>query len=80
MNRKNTHKRILLSKNQSGQLEYCETCDVVEIEIGPVSVRLHAHDLELFSALVQEAQMHLGYYKSEKSQAEMRLLKMEGVH
>ncbi len=80
MNAKNTHKRILLSKNQSGQLEYCEACDVVEIEIGPVSVRLHAQDLQLFSVLIQEAEMHLGYYKSEKSQAEINVLKMEGIH
>ena len=52
MSTKNTHKRMQLSQNESGKIEYCEGCDVVEMEIGPVSVRLHAQDLALFSTLI----------------------------
>ena len=80
MSPKNMHKRILLNKNQSGQVEYCEACDVVEMEIGPVSIRLHAKDLEQFSQLIKEAEMRLGFYKDEKPRFEIGNLKMEGVH
>ena len=80
MSPKNEHKRILLNKNQSGQVEYCEACDVVEMEVGPVSIRLHAQDLELFSALIQEAEMRLSFYNVEKERYEMGMPKMEGVH
>jgi Family of unknown function (DUF6686) len=80
MSPKNTHKRVLLNKNKSGQVEYCEACDVVEMEVGPVSIRLHAQDLEHFSALIQAAEMRLNYYNVEKARYETGVLKMEGVH
>jgi hypothetical protein len=77
---KNTHKRILLNKNQSGQVEYCEGCNVVELEVGPVSLRLYAQDLALFSALVHEAEMHLRYYKMEKKKFETTMVNVGGFH
>lgn len=80
MSPKNAHQRILLNKNQSGQVEYCEACNVVEMEVGPVSIRLHAQDLALFSALIQEAEMRLDYYKLEKAEFAVGAVKMEGVH
>lgn len=80
MNPKNTHKRIVLNKNQSGLVEYCEGCNVVELEVGPVSLRLHAQDLELFSELIQEAEMHLRYYKMEKAKFETEMVKVGGIH
>lgn len=80
MNPKNTHKRIVLNQNKSGKVEYCEDCDVVEVEIGPVSVRLHAQDLALFSTLMQEAEMHLRYYKVENTQFETELGEVGNMH
>jgi hypothetical protein len=80
MSPKNEHKRILLNKNQSGQVEYCEACDVVEMEVGPVSIRLHAQDLASFSALILAAEMRLSFYNVEKDRYETGMLKMEGVH
>ncbi len=80
MNPKNTHKRITLNKNQSGQIEYCEACNVVELEVGPVSLRLHAQDLELFSELIQDAELRLRYYKTEKERFETEMVKVGGIH
>jgi hypothetical protein len=80
MSPKNTHNRIVLNKNQSGQVEYCEACDVVELEIGPVSVRLHAQDLALFSTLIQEAETRLRFYNMEKTRFETDMLKVGGMH
>lgn len=80
MNPKNKHKRIQLNQNQSGKIEYCEGCDVVEMELGPVSVRLHAQDLALFSTLIQEAEMHLRYYQLEKTKFEAEMVEVGGMH
>jgi hypothetical protein len=80
MSPKNSHKRIVLNKNQSGQVEYCEICDVVELEIGAVSIRLHAQDLSLFSMLIQEAELRLRYYNMEKTRFESEMVKVGGVH
>ncbi|MGJ8620190.1 MAG: DUF6686 family protein [Methylophilaceae bacterium] len=80
MSQKNEHRRILLNKNQSGVVEYCEQCEVVELEIGPVSIRLQAQDLELFSTLIQEADTRLRYYNIEKSRYEAEVVKVGGMH
>ncbi|MDE0927013.1 MAG: hypothetical protein OR997_08140 [Methylophilaceae bacterium] len=80
MNPENTHKRIQLNQNGSGKIEYCEGCDVVEMEMGPVSVRLQAQDLALFSTLIQEAEMHLRYHKLEKTKFEAGVIKVGEMH
>lgn len=80
MSRKSEHRRILLNKNQSGLVEYCESCEVVEVEIGPVSIRLQAQDLELFGTLIQEAGTRLRYYNMEKARFEAEVVKFGGIH
>lgn len=80
MNPKNTHSRILLNKNTAGQIEFCEGCDVIELEVGAISLRLHAEDLRQFSALVQEAELRLRYYRIEKARFETEMMKISGVH
>lgn len=66
MGPKNEHKRVLLNRNQSGQVDYCDGCEVVEIAVGPVSVRLHSQDLQLFSTLIQGAVMRLEAYSFDR--------------
>lgn len=80
MDEKNKHKRILLNKNPTGQVDYCEACDVIEIALGPLSVRLHAKDLAMFSELVRESEMRLAYYEAEKTSNQMCVAKLEGLH
>lgn len=80
MSPKSEHKRIQLNKNESGQIDYCEDCDVVELAIGAVSVRLHAADLQLFSALVREAVIRLDYYNLDKVEYLNGHMKVGGIH
>lgn len=80
MNASNQHQRILLNKNATGEIEYCEACDLVEIAFGPVSVRLHAKDLALFSKLIGEAELHLSCYKAEKKGNQISVAKIDGLH
>jgi hypothetical protein len=74
------HNRILLSKNSIGRLAFCEDCDVVELEIGAISLRLHAQDMPQFSALIKEAELRLHDCRLETSRHEAELMKIGGVH
>lgn len=70
MSPKNQHLRILLAKNESGSIAFCESCDVVELEIGAISVRIDAQSLEALSGLFKDANIRLNYYCSEKASFE----------
>ena len=80
MNPKNGHNRILLNKNASGRVEFCEGCDVVELEIDAISVRLHAQDMPQFSALIKEAELRLHIYRLETARRKAESMKMGGIH
>lgn len=60
------HPQILLSENQSGSVGYCESCQVVELEIGAISLRVDEQSLEMLSALLKNATYRLNVYKKEK--------------
>lgn len=64
---KNQHNRILLAKNQSGAIAFCEACDVIEMEIGAISLRIDAESLEALSSLLKDADIRLSYYRLEKA-------------
>ena len=61
MNPKNQHARLLLAKNTAGAIAFCETCDVVEMEIGAISLRVDAESLEALSLLLKDANSRLNY-------------------
>ncbi|MDO9393761.1 MAG: hypothetical protein Q7T42_07305 [Methylotenera sp.] len=67
MSPKNQHSRILLSKNESGAVGFCEACDVVEMEIGAISLRVDSLSLDLLSRLLNEAAQCLKILKVEKA-------------
>ena len=67
MTPKNQHSRILLAKNTSGSVAFCESCDVIELEIGAISMRIDAPSLEALSMLVKDADIRLNYYRLEKA-------------
>ena len=67
MSPKNQHARILLAKNTSGSIAFCEACDVVEMEIGAISLRIDAESLEALSTLLKDADVRLSYYRLEKA-------------
>ena len=67
MTPKNQHARILLAKNTAGAVAFCEGCDVVEMEIGAISLRIDAESLEALSILLKDADVRLSYYRLEKA-------------
>ena len=80
MSQESEHKRILLNKNTSGKVEYCESCNMVEMAIGPVSVRLYAQDLEALSVLLQGANQQLIHYKEERQRFDVEVVVFAGLH
>lgn len=67
MTPKNQHSRILLAKNTAGSIAFCEACDVIEMEIGAISLRIDAESLEALSNLLKDADVRLSYYRLEKA-------------
>lgn len=66
MDKKPSCTRVLLTKNEAGRVGYCEDCDVVELEIGAISLRIVAADLHHVAQLLKEADTRLGYYRLEQ--------------
>jgi hypothetical protein len=60
------HPQILLAENKSGSIGYCESCQVVELVIGAISLRVDEQSLEIISALLKDATYRLNVYKKEK--------------
>ena len=66
MNKDASCLRVLLAKNEAGRVGYCEGCDVVELEIGAMSLRIDAKDLHFLANLFKDADVRLAYYRLEK--------------
>ncbi len=64
---KNQHARLLLAKNTAGAIAFCEACDVVEMEIGAISLRIDAESLEALGLLLKDANTRLNYYRFESA-------------
>lgn len=59
--------RILLSKNESGQIVFCENCNVAELELGAISLRVDASTLPILKSLLADAATRLALYEQEKA-------------
>lgn len=59
--------RVLLSKNESGQIIFCENCNVAELELGAVSLRIDASTLHTLKTLLADADTRLALYQQEKA-------------
>ena len=59
--------RILLSKNESGQIVFCENCNVAELELGAISLRVEAGTLHALRSLLADATTRLALYEHEKA-------------
>jgi hypothetical protein len=59
--------RILLSKNESGQIIFCENCNVAELELGAISLRIDAGTLNTLRELLADASTRLTLYQQEKA-------------
>lgn len=67
------HAHILLAENQSGSVGFCETCNVVELEFGAISLRIDEESLARLSTLMKDATHRLTVYKSEKQRFTAKL-------
>jgi hypothetical protein len=74
---KNQHARLLLAKNTAGAIAFCEACDVVEMEIGAISLRIDAESLEALSLLLKDANTRLNYYRLESASAEKKQAQLQ---
>ena len=57
-------KRILLANAEGCCIVYCEACEVAELELGAISIRLEANALYKLQATLGQALMKLSVYKS----------------
>lgn len=63
--------RVLLAQNVSGRLIYCESCEVVELVLGAVSMRIEAEALRALAALLQNAHTQLANFQQARQQARL---------
>ena len=80
MRTKSQHSRMLLSKNEGGAITFCEGCDVLELEIGAVSLRIDSSSLELLNKLMSEATTSMKTYKQEKARFTQAMEQNFGLH
>ncbi len=80
MRTKSQHSRMLLSKNEGGAITFCEDCDVLELEIGAVSLRIDSSSLELLNKLMNEATTSMKTYKQEKARFTQAMEQNFGLH
>ncbi|MDI1363240.1 hypothetical protein [Methylotenera sp.] len=80
MKPRSQHSRILLSRNEGGAIAFCESCDVLELEIGAVSLRIDSHSLDLLSKLINEAATSMKSYKQEKARFTQEMQQNFGLH
>lgn len=63
----NPCKRILLAGVDGCRVSYCEDCQVAEIEVGALSLRLEMHAFANLSDILQEANAKLAAFHATKS-------------
>ena len=80
MRPRNQHSKILLSRNEGGAIAFCESCEVLELEIGAVSLRIDSLSLELLCQLMNEATVSMKTYKQEKAKFTEAMQQNFGLH
>ena len=80
MRPRNQLSKILLSRNEGGAIAFCESCDLLELEIGAVSLRLDSLSLELLCQLMNEASASMKIYKQEKAKFTEAMQQNFGLH
>jgi hypothetical protein len=56
--------RIVLAGEEGCRVLYCEDCNVAELEIGAMSLRLEAHAFESLARMVRQAEQRLALVKA----------------
>lgn len=53
--KKMDHEKTVLARNPAGSVVFCRECEVVELNLGPASLRIMAEDMAKLCELVHEA-------------------------
>lgn len=60
----------MLAGSDGCKVLYCEECNVAEVEVGALSLRLEAHAFNSLAEMMQEAVARLAVYSAAKSQSQ----------
>lgn len=72
MKQKESCKRVLLAGDQGLRVLYCEACQVAELEIGAMSLRLEESSLHQMHDTISQALVKLSVLKALKVSPEFR--------
>ena len=64
----NNCKRVLLAGKDGCRVLFCEDCNVAEVEVGALSLRLEVHAFNTLTEMLQEAARILASFAAVKSQ------------
>lgn len=79
MKSSNNCKRVVLAGSDGCRVLFCEECNVAEVEVGALSLRLEAHAFHTLGELLQEATAKLAVFNAAKSRNAFRT-RTENVH
>lgn len=68
----NSCKRVLLAGKDGCRVLFCEDCNVAEVEVGALSLRLEVHAFNTLTEMLQEAARILASFAAVKSQQNMQ--------
>ncbi|MDR5170954.1 hypothetical protein IHQ56_03885 [Methylobacillus flagellatus] len=66
----NNCRRVVLAGAEGCRVLYCEECNVMEIEVGALSLRLEDHAFNSLAEMIQEAATRLAIYSANKSHSQ----------
>lgn len=64
MEKAETCKRVLLAGTDGCKIIYCEACNIAEMELGAISVRLELNAIHNLQAVLAQAAMKLSVLKA----------------
>lgn len=66
----NNCRRVVLAGGEGCRVLYCEECNVAEVEVGALSLRLEAHAFNSLAEMMQEAAARLAIHCANKSHSQ----------
>ncbi|MCB5191697.1 hypothetical protein LG198_13240 [Methylobacillus arboreus] len=66
----NNCRRVVLAGGDGCRVLYCEECNVAEVEVGALSLRLEEHAFNSLAEMIQEAAARLAIYSANKSHSQ----------
>ena len=75
------HKKICLSGDENCTVVLCPTCNIVELNLGAATVRIHPESLQAINAILLNASQQLARMQHSSQSAPMlKLVRGKNVH